>query len=239
MDAPLLTSAVQERSSSRWTELVTTSALVVLVVCSLVALSVIVRREVRANVPPTTPVGVTAVSDWRLYADSGRWTGAPGAPVVITVFTDLQCPGCRIFDQLLDTLQAKYASKVAVVFRHFPLTTVHPLALSAAVATECAARQGKFDAYRRLVYENQALLTADAWTPIALKAGVADTKQFRRCVDTKATLARVEADIRAGVRLQVEGTPTVLVNGRRFRRSPRYATLDALVRHLVETVPQR
>lgn len=83
------------------------------------------------------------VTDWRKYAAAGVRLGPDGARVTIIEFSDFQCPFCRVASGDLDDLQQWYGHDLAVVYRNFP---IHPFAHSAAVAAECAAGMGAFEA---------------------------------------------------------------------------------------------
>jgi len=102
-----------------------------------------------------------------------------------------------------------------VVFRHFPLTQVHPHAQRAAEAAEAAASQGRFWDMVDLLYEHHDDLDDDALLRYARKAKLA-MKQFTRELDEKTYAARVRADFLGGVRSGVNGTPTFFINGLRY-----------------------
>ena len=114
----------------------------------------------------------------------------------------------------MDSLRAKYPQDVAVLFRHFPLP-MHPYARPAALAAVCAAAQGRFETFYDALYNLQDSLGHMPWLRYAVRAGVPDTAAFATCVADSAGVARLTDDQAAGNKLQVEGTPTVLVNGRR------------------------
>ena len=100
-----------------------------------------------------------------LVTDGAPFKGSPDAPLTIVEFSDFQCPFCRRhWQQTYGQLDRDYIStgKVRYVFRHFPLERIHPQALKASEATECAAAQGKFwEMHDRLFANQQALMPAD------------------------------------------------------------------------------
>jgi protein-disulfide isomerase len=82
--------------------------------------------------------------------------GSQDAPVTIVEFSDFECPFCgRFFKETYPRLKARYidTGKVKIVFRHFPLVSIHPSASNAAIAAECASRQGKFAEYHDTLFE--------------------------------------------------------------------------------------
>jgi protein-disulfide isomerase/uncharacterized membrane protein len=148
--------------------------------------------------------------------------GPAEAPVTVVEFSDFQCPACgQAFRDLHDLVRRR--QDVRVVFRHFPLDQscneamgrdVHPMACLAARAAECAAQQGKFWEYHDLLFENQSMLSRDALFAFARDTGL-DIARFRTCLDDPATLDLVREDVRAGIALGVESTPTIFIDGRR------------------------
>ena len=178
---------------------------------------------------PATPLTFAPVRDW--VGLSSPPDARPGgkAPVVIVAFSDFQCPYCRQLDGAL-TQVAKESPNVSVVFRHHPLSAIHPFAMPAAVAAECARVQGRFDEYRAALFANQALVGKTTWVAFAAEAGVADTEKFDVCTRTDGSvLARIARDIEASQTIQTRGTPAVVVNGRELSRPPSLDELRSLV----------
>lgn len=147
--------------------------------------------------------------------------GNPNAPVTLVEFSDFQCPFCqRFFSQSYPQLKAKYidTGKVKLVFRHFPLP-IHQNAEKAAQAGECAARQGKFEAYHDTLFtkgqaDGTGLALADLKT-YAKDLGL-DADRFNACLDNGETAAAVAQDFRDGQVAGVNGTPSFVVNGERI-----------------------
>lgn len=162
-----------------------------------------------------------------------RQKGAPGARVVIVEFSDLQCPACRFAVGPMKDLLKLYGEDARLIFKHFPLGQ-HKLAVPAAVAADCAGRQGKFWEFHDLAYENQ-----QEWNPAsppgkeppplperektARKAFFSYAKKLRldpaafaACIDDPAAAALVEEDRREADARWVLSTPTFFINGKRF-----------------------
>jgi protein-disulfide isomerase len=79
------------------------------------------------------------VKDWRRYATGGHRLGGESAGVTIVEFADFQCPFCRRFAASVDTMLRSKPGSLRIIFHQFPLTDVHPFALSMAIASECAS----------------------------------------------------------------------------------------------------
>ncbi|MGH7335100.1 MAG: thioredoxin domain-containing protein [Candidatus Rokuibacteriota bacterium] len=138
--------------------------------------------------------------------------GAREAPVTIVEFSDFQCPYCRSVVATLKEVAARYPDRVRWVFRDFPIENLHPEAPLAHEAARCAGDQGKFWPYHDLLFE-QTTLTPDALKQYAARVGLEATA-FAQCLDSRRHRAAVAADVAAGLRLGVTGTPTYFVNGR-------------------------
>lgn len=151
--------------------------------------------------------------------------GPENAPVTIVEFGDFECPSCRaeapIVRQLLPGL---YPGKLRIVFKDFPLETIHPWARAASIAARCVFRQNHeaFWKFYDWDYDNQ-----DEITPENLKSRVLEWAgannlnkgELERCIDTKAPDAEVSRNVAEGKAAGVNGTPTLFVNGRKSSTS--------------------
>ncbi len=141
--------------------------------------------------------------------------GSPDAPVTIVEFTDYQCPFCRThFEQTLPALLERYRSQIRYIVLNFPIPSLHPEALKASEAAECAFDQTTFWDYHDRLFREQRL------DPPSLKRYAAelslDTAAFNRCLDSGLKAEIVRRDMQDGSRLGVRGTPVFFVNGRRI-----------------------
>ncbi len=123
----------------------------------------------------------------------------------------MECPYCARAEGLLDSVTTVFGGHVAVRFRHYPLSEVHPQALEAAVASECAADEGRFAAFLHVAYSKQDSLGLLNWVELSRRAGVLDSERFMECLRDAAPMPRVERDMQAGRRLGVRGTPTFVI----------------------------
>ena len=148
--------------------------------------------------------------------------GPKDAKVTIVEYSDFQCPFCaRVYATLENDVLKDYGDKVRIVFKNFPLTSIHPWAGDAALASECAFQQGndKFWAMHNGLFSKQGDITRenlkDKAGEIARDAGL-DVARFQECFDGKKAQAAVDADVHEASALGVNSTPTFFVNGRRL-----------------------
>ena len=141
--------------------------------------------------------------------------GDPHAPVVLVEYGDYQCPYCGEAAPLVKQLQQRFGKDLALVFRNFPLSEVHPQAVPAAIVAEYAGRHGRFWEAHDLLYANQGALGEALYADIARTLGLPSTG-LRAALEGGADGDRVEADFEGGVRSGVNGTPCFFINGRRF-----------------------
>ena len=170
------------------------------------AATVDVPAESLAAAGPEIPSGVNISNDPRL--------GSASAPVTIVEFSDFQCPHCAAFHrEIFPVLRSLYSDQIRWVFvnRFFPQ---HEMAERAAMAGECAALQGKFWEFADPVFRNQDHLSRGMLDDVAKEVGLDETA-YRSCMENAETASEVAADQAEGERLQVDATPTFIVNGRR------------------------
>ena len=149
---------------------------------------------------------------FRMPDETDHVQGNPNAPITIVEFSDLECPFCaRIHPTLKRIVEEN--EDVKWVFRHFPLSTIHSRALSAAVASECIARLGTNDNFWTFTDEafaNQRKL-GDAWyREMALSFGI-DSGAFASCVNDKGVVANIQTDLDEATSAGGRGTPYVVV----------------------------
>ncbi|MBR4985503.1 MAG: thioredoxin domain-containing protein [Proteobacteria bacterium] len=137
--------------------------------------------------------------------------GNADAPVTIVEFTDFQCPFCSKANKTLHELLNANPDKVRIVFRHYPLP-FHDKAKLAHQAAEAAKAQGKFWEYYDKLFDHQNALDRDSLIKHAKDLGL-DEAKFVADMDSPATVAVVEADLKAGSDAGVRGTPHFFLNG--------------------------
>lgn len=145
--------------------------------------------------------------------------GDEKSKVLIVEYADFQCPFCgRYHTQVEPTIRQQYidTGKATFVFKH--MAFLGPESVYAAVASECAADQGKFWQYHDYLFEhqngeNQGAFDKDKLIGFAEPVGL-DKDAFAKCVNSDATLERVKADTMEGQALGVSSTPTFFINGK-------------------------
>jgi protein-disulfide isomerase len=146
--------------------------------------------------------------------------GPADAKIVLVEFGDLECPSCRQLDYVLRSVLPKYP-QVRLVFKDFPLETIHPWAMSAAITGRCALQQSTdaFWKYHDSVYDNQDLISPEnAYNKLlefAVQAGATEDK-LKACIADPKTQDLVRQSMAEGHSLDVNSTPTTFVDGRRL-----------------------
>ena len=140
--------------------------------------------------------------------------GPATAAVTLVEYGDYECPYCQAALPIVEDLQRLLGDQLRFVFRHFPLTRVHPHAQHAAEAAEAAGAQGKFDEMHLALFEHQDALEDDHLSGYAADLDL-DTAGFRRELDMHAHASRVGEDVQSGLDSGVTGTPTFYLDGLR------------------------
>jgi protein-disulfide isomerase len=150
---------------------------------------------------------------------SPAWViGNAKAPVSIEVFNDYQCPPCGTFNEQLKKIEAEYKDNVRIIFRNFPITNTHQNALLAAQTAEAAGLQGHFVEMINHLYGN-AKYWAESENPRQLFMSYAqelrlDLDRFALDLDGELVRERIRLDVARAKSLGVNGTPTILLDGK-------------------------
>lgn len=139
--------------------------------------------------------------------------GAPHAVATVVEYGDFECPNCKQAQPAVKLLLERFAGQVRFAFRHFPLEDVHPHALNAAQAAECAAGQGKFWPMHDLLFAHQLHLGMKDLHGYAEQLGL-DMPRFTAEMDDSVYLQRVREQLQSGLDSGVRATPGFFVNGR-------------------------
>ena len=155
-----------------------------------------------------------------ISADNDPIIGNPDAPITIIEFSDFQCPFCaRFYSQTLPLIYEEYIEpgKVKLVFRDYPIQSIHPNAVPAAVASECANEQGKFKEMHDMLFEKQNgwnnQETEDAlslFSQYATKIQL-DQERFDSCLISGKYMEEIKKDFDDGQNYGVTGTPGFFV----------------------------
>jgi protein-disulfide isomerase len=141
--------------------------------------------------------------------------GPATAPVTLVEYGDFECPYCAAAHVIVKKVQEIMEDQLRFVFRHFPLTQIHPHAEPAAEASEAAGAQGRFWEMHDVLYENQPRLDSPHLVLFAEGLGL-DVARFERELAQGVYRERVRGDFLSGVRSGVNGTPAFFINGMRY-----------------------
>jgi protein-disulfide isomerase len=202
------------------------------VLCAITVTGIVLVRHFRPNAASLSQIAMSAperVADWELISSVGESRGATAPVVTIVEFADFECPYCKRFAEgVLDEALAKYPDKVKHVFRHWPLPS-HRFAYPSARAVLCAREQGRFWEMHHELYGLQDSLGLVSFPDIAGRAGVPDLEQFGICSRTPGSIPEVEADVQLVQNIGGTGTPTIIINGWRFKGIPPIGVIDSIV----------
>lgn len=191
------------------------------------------------NLPSTS--GSVEVSE-----DDDAVLGNKNAPVVIIEFSDYQCPFCRKFwTETFSLLKKNYidTGKVKLVFRDFPLESIHPMAVPSAIAAECVREKGGDEAYFKFhdkMFEEQNIIdSGSAAGPVTKTAAYSnsDLKAWAKdlgynidsCLDSEKYANEVSSDLNDGASVGVQGTPAFFVNGKLLSGAQPYSAFKAAI----------
>ncbi len=155
--------------------------------------------------------------------------GAPDAPVTLVEYGDFECPYCGRAEPAIRELLSEWGDDLRYVFRHLPLSDVHPWAQLAAEAAEAAGAQGAFWEMYDILLAHQGELTPGSLRRYAQDLGL-DGERLTEELRRRAHAARVSEDVASADASGVSGTPSFFVNGRRHTGVYDVATLSAAVR---------
>lgn len=149
------------------------------------------------------------------------------AKVVLVEYSDFECPFCSRHHPVMQQIMDTYGDDVAWVYRHFPLS-FHPEAAPAAIASECAAQQGKFWEYADALIAGQDKLGTAFYTELATQLGL-NMNKFNSCLTNPATQALVDEDVQSGSTAGVSGTPATFVNGQLVSGAVPFASFKQMI----------
>lgn len=214
------------------------SAVIVVAAAGLMTSGVLLERRVlrAGNTSDTAEQlrrGEVNVEGWEALISSGQRMGPSGARVTILEFGDFECPACREFETgPLRGVRAEFPTQVAVVFRHWPLP-YHKSARPAAIASVCAANQGRFwEMHDRLFDLQETLASVGMWS-VARGAGVRDSALFAECLEGDAAARELARDDSLAKLIGIGGTPSIIVNGKWLQFVPDSAEFLTYIRGLV------
>jgi len=173
----------------------------------LKSLSARAKVLVHLKAPPIQRIAVSV--------QGAPFKGGTNAPVTIVEFSDFHCPFCQRVVSTLAQLESRYGEKVKLVFRDFPIESLHPGATKAHEAAHCANEQGQFWAYHDKLFASPPSSNPDVLKGLAKEVGL-DTSTFATCLSSGKYQAAIKEDMAEGSRIGVDGTPAFFINGRQI-----------------------
>jgi len=164
----------------------------------------------------------------RLLLRNSPVTGSVSQKIIMAEFSDFECPFCARGHAVVKEFMAKNQNDVTLVYKHFPLTDIHPQAEPAALASWAAFQQGKFWEYHDALFEQQKRLGEEFYLELANNLKL-DIDRFNRDRQSKEAKEAIKKDFELGKSLGVRGTPSFVVNGIFFSGVPEVKDLEALV----------
>lgn len=143
--------------------------------------------------------------------------GNKDAAVTLTEYADFQCPACAQFHPIVKSVETQYGDRVAIEFKHMPLSTIHPYALPAAKAAEAAGVQGKFFEMHDKLFENQTAWSQSGTPQVffnqyAEELGL-DVELFKQHMRASLVEDKIKTDFEEARSLGFTGTPSFMLNG--------------------------
>ncbi|MAF14111.1 MAG: disulfide bond formation protein DsbA [Parcubacteria group bacterium] len=177
---------------------------------------------------PAAPSPSGNFSQVSAVTDEDHIRGNKNAKVTLIEFSDFECPFCARLHPTLQQLLSQYENDIRIVYRHFPLNSIHPNAQKAAEASECAGEQGKFWEYHDTLLDNQQAMTVPSLKSYAGQLGLSQT-QFDSCLDSNKYASKVNQQLQEGQAAGVTGTPGTFVNGELVRGAYPIATFQQII----------
>lgn len=203
---------------------------VVLVVCAVVVAVSVVRRGSESKAVMSSNEMVD-FDGWREDLDFDRRIGTENAPYRLVVWMDYQCPACKAFEQSIAQVRERMGDSLAVVYRYLPLSSIHPLALKAALAAECAREQGAFTAMHHALFSMElgASFPADS---LVQAIAIEDFSDFGACLtaSTSSAKAAVQEDVDRAHVLGLTATPSIQIGNRMATGGLSAAELESRLR---------
>lgn len=188
----------------------------------------------QANPPRPTP-NPELVELFTPDQDADHIKGAEDALITIVEYADFQCPYCATTSPVLGELVERYPEDVRLVYRHFPLDSIHDKALLSTQAAEAAGLQGEFWSLHDLLYETQSewsSLTPDEfinWVVDQAEELGLNREQFASDLESEDIQTLAQTTWQEGQQIGIPGTPFVMINNRQFDAQPDIETLEAIV----------
>lgn len=155
--------------------------------------------------------------------------GAANGRLVIVEYADFECPHCALMSKVLGEVVKSHPDDVQVYFKHFPLP-FHPYGEKAARAAVAAGLQGQFWPMHDLIFQNQGMLNDQKFMEFAGKLGL-NAERFKTDMTSDQVTSVIERDRQEGMKNQLQGTPTIYINGKLYHEEK---TPEAFKKHIAD-----
>ncbi|HVT00936.1 MAG TPA: thioredoxin domain-containing protein [Patescibacteria group bacterium] len=170
-----------------------------------------------------------------VISSAGYAIGPNNAKVTLVEYGDLQCPACKAYEPFVQQIRKDYAKNVKLIYKNFPLTSVHPNAMLAARAAVSAGNQGKFYPMHDLLYDKQ-----EEWADLPASQaeekimGYAeslklDMDKFKKDINASATIDVIKNTQDEGIKVGVNGTPTFFLDNVKLENPQSYQDFQKLI----------
>lgn len=203
---------------------------IILVVCACIATTIAFRLTINRS----ESARVKAIHGWKKLITNGQIVmGPPQAPIKLVEFSDYQCPFCREYEKKLENLISIENGKIALIRYNLPLEQIHPDALIAAEAAECAMMQNIAQPFQDGLYKaNLHIFKIQDYTHLARESGVKDLVKFDHCLTAKQELPLVNKQILLAKSFHINAVPTLMVDGRVIVGLQTVSTIKNLVNQI-------
>lgn len=159
--------------------------------------------------------------------------GSTAQKIVLFEFSDFQCPFCAKVQGNLKEFMDKHQDRVTLVFKHLPLTKIHPEAIPSAKAAWAAQQQGKFWEYHDALFAQQNKLGEELYVEVANNFNL-DIDKFNRDRNSEAATTSIETDIKLAQKIGVSGTPFFIMNGETFSGAVKLSDMEKVLAKVSE-----
>ncbi len=202
------------------------------IVILILAFSARIDIFFNATATPMMPI----IVDFSQHDESREGT-SPNASVWIMMYSDYECQYSGSMYYKIKRIMSEYGDNVNIIFRHYPLITLHSHAFKAAEAAECARDQGKFLEYNDAVYMNQRGVDRETLLGYAQELEL-DMETFNQCFESGMKIDIVELDMEEAILNGVQGTPTFIINGRTLKGTQEYKTFKDKIDEKLEEIEE-
>ena len=179
---------------------------------------------------PTDSSNIKQFAEFQIE-ENDRFRGPIDAKVTLVEFMDFQCPACASYYPLLDALLDDYPDDLNILFKHFPLKTIHSMAEPAGRAAEAAGLQGKFWEMHDILFEKQnewSRKGPDTFLEYAQSLDL-DLEKFESDFKSKELKDKIDKDFSLSIDLGLNSTPTFYLNGELISNPGSYEDFKLLI----------